>query len=265
MKKLRFGSSRSLSTTLTLLLSVVLLCGMAVPAAVADQTEYYNASGWVIVKPTPTPSATPTESVVPEGTLSASADGISFQVTPAADSPVFGATLSVDSVTDENVLAGARAAFVEAFGADSLTDDTALSIYKLSFANESGSLAVPADLAVTVSGDTRNGFTPSRAVPFDWRGDAASLGDAFQVDRADTAWQTTLVLPNTDMILLAARPKTAAETDTPVPAFPRKRASAHLFLRRRASARLFLRRRASRPPRPRACPAPIPLRMATSA
>jgi len=210
MKKANTGKQRGIKSILAFLMSLtMLLTGMAATAATAENTQYFNADGWVIVEP----SATPTESPVPDGARQAAVDDITFSVSPDAQSAVFGADFSVARVKDEAALADARTAYADAFGADSLTDGTELRLYQLQFSSDGNAITVPDGLAVTASAAANVGFVPARGAGYTGGSAAASVGDPAKVEKTNDAWQTTVVLTNADTLLLAARP--AGETPTP--------------------------------------------------
>ena len=98
MKNNNRNSKRYLKNVLSFLMSMMLLCGnLVTTTAFAQDTQYYSAEGWVILAPT----ATPAESAAPDATVQAGADDITFATLPEEGSAIFGATLSVDRVSDD--------------------------------------------------------------------------------------------------------------------------------------------------------------------
>ena len=118
------------------------------------------------------------------------------------------------------ILEAAKVAYAEQFAADGELEGVAFRLYRLNFVKDGAQIAVPANLTLKVVGNAQSGFTPVRGLPFAWRDNAALLGDAVAVNRTDDVWQTTVVLPDTDTVLLATRASGATPEPTATPATP---------------------------------------------
>ena len=193
--------------SLSLLTGIVLLCGSLVSAAASGTTQYFNAEGRVIVVPT----VQATEAPAAAGTLETTEDGITFSAAPGdayAD-----ASLSARAVTDGDTLDRLQAAYDGAFGPGAV-----LRLYQLAILSSDGeTLSMPVDLSVSAFASARGDFVPARSLPFDWSGDEARFGTPVSVNVGEDVWQTTVVLPDTDLVLLATA-VSGEPTETAAPA-----------------------------------------------
>jgi len=215
MKKTNTSYKGVWKNALSFLTSLLLLWGnLGNTVAFAQDTQYYSADNWVVLAPT----TVPTQSVIPDATVQAVADDITFSTLPGDESAIFGASLSVEQVKDDATVEAAKAAYTGQFAADGDAESFTFRLYRIRFSKDGTQVAVPANLNVNVFGSSQSGFTPVRAVPFTLQDNAAQLGDSAEVTRTDDAWQTAVLLPNTDNILLATRASGATPEPTETPA-----------------------------------------------
>jgi len=211
MKPANAEKRRSMRKLMTLMMSLLLLCGNLGLPGIASGTEYYAASDWVLLAPT----VAPTETTDAPAALTATADNITFTITPEAGSAIAGANFTATRVTGDALLTGAQGAYTDAFGADSLAGDAQLRLYQFSFSVNGAAVDVPSGLTLTASSSAGSGFVPVRGIPFSWQSGVAGLGSDAGVEHNSGAWTSTVALSGTDKVLFATAPTVTEATATP--------------------------------------------------